>query len=68
MYTSMLFLVSLVNKYGERVPLQLGTLVLDHLVVTMTMEELQQARDTWKQVHLSTVISKRNMIENSSIP
>ena len=36
-----LFLIILDNKYGERVPVQLGTLVIDHLVVTMTMEELQ---------------------------
>ena len=51
-----LFLVILDKKYGERVPVQLGTLVIDHLVMTMTMEELQQVGDTWKQVHLRTVI------------
>ena len=38
-----LFLVISDNKYGERVPVQIGTLVIDHLVVTMTVEELQQA-------------------------
>ena len=31
-----LFLVVSDNKYGERVPVQLGTLVIDHLVATMT--------------------------------
>ena len=38
------------QKYGERVPIQIGTQVIDHLVVTMTKKELQQAGDTWKQV------------------
>ena len=42
------FLVILGNKYGKRVPIQIGTLVIDHLVSVMTMEELQQAGDTWK--------------------
>ena len=56
----MLCLVILDHKYGERVPVQIGTQVTDHLVATMTKKELQQATETWKQVHLSTVISKRN--------
>ena len=37
----MLFLVVLDNKYGERVHVQLGILVIDPLVMTMTKEELQ---------------------------
>ena len=36
---------------------------MDHLVVTMTTAELQRAGETWKQVHLSTVLSKRNTVE-----
>ena len=52
----MLFLVTLGNKYEERIPGQLGTLVIDYMVVTMTRKELQQASDTWKQVHLNTII------------
>ena len=63
-----LSLVILENKYGERVPVQIGTLVIDHLVATMTAEELQQAGDTWKQVHLGTVISKRNTVESHNMP
>ena len=55
----MLFLVIPDHKYGERVPVQIGTQVIDHLVVTMTKKEFQQAGDTLKQVHLTTVISKR---------
>ena len=33
----------------------------------MTTEELQQAGQTWKQVHISTVISKRNTVETPGI-
>ena len=36
-----LFLIILNNKYGERVPGQWGTLVIDNVVATMTTEELQ---------------------------
>ena len=48
-------------------PVQIGTLVIDHLVMTKVVEELQHARDTWKQVYLSTVISKRNTVESLNI-
>ena len=41
-----LFLVVSDHKYGEWVPVQLGTLVIDPLVVIMTLEELQQACGT----------------------
>ena len=64
----MLILVVLEHKYGERVPVQIGTQGIDHLVVTMTEKELQQAGDTWKQAHLSTVISKRNTVKGLHIP
>ena len=45
-----------------------STQVIDHLVMTMTGEELQQVGNTWKQVHLSTVIPKRNTMESLKIP
>ena len=41
-----LFLVALDHKYWKRVPIQIGTQVIDHLVVTMTKKELQQAWET----------------------
>ena len=37
-------------------------------VVTVTGKILQQAGHTLKQVHLSTVISKRNAMEGSDVP
>ena len=64
----MLYLIILEHKYWEGVPVQTGTQVIDHLVATMTGEELQQAGETWKQVHLSTVILKRNIMESLNIP
>ena len=64
----MLFLVILDHKYLERVPVQIGTQVIDHLVVTMTKRELQQAGYICKQVHLSTVIYKWNTVKGLNIP
>ena len=58
------FTVVLDHKYGERVPLQIGTQVIDHLVVTMTKKELQQVGKIWNQLHLSTVIFKKEYHEN----
>ena len=63
-----LFLVILDHKYVEGVPVQLGNLVTDHSVVTVISEELQHAGETWKQIHLSTVLSKRSTAESPSIP
>ena len=60
-------MVVLDHKYGDWVPVQLGTLILEQLVVTMTTEKIQQAGETWKQVHLSTVLSKTNTVESLSI-
>ena len=48
-----LFLAILDHKYWKKVPVLIGTYVIDHLVMNMTKEELQQTRDTWNQVHLS---------------
>ena len=62
-----LFLVISDHKYGEKAPVQIGTQVIDHLVVTMTKKELQQSGEMWKQVQLSTVISKRNVVKGMNI-
>ena len=64
----MLFLVITDHKYGERVAVQIGTQGRDHLVANMTGEELQEAGDILKQVHLNTVISKRNTMKSLNIP
>ena len=64
----MLFLVIPDHKYGERVPVQIGTQIINHLLATMTEEELQQAGETRRQVHLCTVILKRNTMESLDVP
>ena len=64
----MLYLLISDHKYGERVPVQIGAQVIDHLILTMTEKELQQAEEISKQVHLSTVISKRNTMKSMMIP
>ena len=38
------------------------------MVMTMTTEELLQEGGTWKQAHLSPVLSKRNTVESPSMP
>ena len=48
--------------------MQIGTKVIDHLVGTITETELQQAGETWKQVQLSTLISKRDTLKGLNIP
>ena len=64
----MLLVVILDNKYQKRVPVEIGTLVIDHLVATMTFEDLQQAGVTWKNLHLSTVFWKRNTVKSLNVP
>ena len=48
--------------------MQIGTQVINHLVVTMTEKQLQKAGETWKQVHLGTIVSKRNTVKGLDIP
>ena len=64
----MLFLVISDQKYVKRVPMQVGTHIIDHLVTTMTEKELQQSGEIWKQLHLSSVISKRNTVKGLDVP
>ena len=63
-----LFLVVSNHKYGERVLVQIGSQVIEYLVVTITEKELQQAGETWKQVHVSMIVSKRNIVKGLDIP
>ena len=60
-----LFLVVANHRYGDRVQVQIGILVIDQLV---TKKELQMAWETWKQVHLGTIVSKRNTIKGLDVP
>ena len=64
----MLFLVVANHKYGDRVPEQIGTQVIDQLVVPMAKEKLQKAEETWRKVHLGTIVLKRNTIGSPDAP
>ena len=48
--------------------MQIGTQVIDQLVATMTKKELQETGETWKQVHLNTIVQKRNTVKGLDIP
>ena len=61
----MLFLVVANHRYQNWVPVQIGIQVINQLVATMTEKELQKAGETWRLVHLGTIVSKRNTIESS---
>ena len=63
-----LYLVVSNHKYGDKVLVQIGTLATDQLVATIAKKELQEARETWKQVHLSTIVSKRNTVKGLDVP
>ena len=64
----MIFLIVANHKYGERVPVQIGTQVIDQLVRTMTKKEFQKAGEIGKQVYLGTTVSKRNTVKGLDIP
>ena len=64
----MLFLVAANCKYGDRLPKQIGTQVIDQLVATMTKKELQKAGETCRQVHLGIIVLKINTVEGPNAP
>ena len=42
-----LFWVVANHTYGDRVPVQISTYIIDQLVASMTEKELQKAGETW---------------------
>ena len=55
----MLFLVVPNSTYGDRVPLQVGTLQIDMMVDLTTEAELNTLGKTWKQSELSTHLAMK---------
>ena len=47
------------SPYSLRVPIQLGTTVLDRAMARITVEELAHASDTWQQTYMSTMVTAR---------
>ena len=54
------------HKNGQRVPVQIGSQVIDHFVVTIR-KNCNRLGKPGKQVHLSTVISKRNTLKGLNV-
>ena len=63
-----LFLVVSNHKYRDRDPVQIGTQVIDQLVAAMAKKQLQEARETWKQVHFGTIFSKQITVKGLDVP
>ena len=47
------------SPYSLRVPIQLGTTVLDRDMARITVEELACASNTWQQTYMSTVVTAK---------
>ena len=46
------------TKYHERVPIQVGSHVIDQVTNCISEEELQSLSQSWKTAYVSTIISK----------
>ena len=53
------------SYYSLRVPIQLGTTVLDRAMARITVEELAHASNTWQQTYMSTMVTTKvaSMVE-----
>ena len=47
------------SPYSMRVPIQLGTTVLDRPMARITEEELAHASDIWWQTYISTMVTAK---------
>ena len=46
------------TKYHKRVPIQVGSQVIDQVTSCISEEELQSLSQSWKTAYVSTIISK----------
>ena len=46
------------SKYGEIVPMQIGSFIMDKIVILIISQEIGNFLETWKQAHASTILSK----------
>ena len=63
-YEDILVLVIEDNQYGEQVPVQIVSTIIDKLIQTMTQQELHEAGKIWKKIHTIAVLSKKLHEEN----
>ena len=49
-------------KYGYRVPIHIGTRVIDKAMRLIMKEDLDRATDSWKHTHVSMALEKTNQV------
>ena len=47
-----------ITKYHKRIPIQVGSQVIDQVISCISKEELQSLAQSWKTAYVSTIISK----------
>ena len=52
------------TQYHKRVPIQVGSCIIDQLTNCITEEELQSLSQTWKLAYVSTIISKSSQVSD----
>ena len=50
--------------YHERVPIQVGSRIIDQIVKSLTEEELKSLSQSWKLAYISIVLSKSSQVSN----
>ena len=52
------------THYHRRVPIQVGSQVIDQVANCITEEELQSLSQSWKLAYVSTIISKSSQVSD----
>ena len=52
------------NHYHKRVPLQVGSQIIDQVTNCITKDELKSLSQSWKLVGVSTVLSKSSQVSD----
>ena len=52
------------THYHRRVPIQVGSQIIDQLNKCITEEELKMLSQSWKLVYVSTIISKSSQVSD----
>ena len=63
----LMFVSSTITKYHKRVPIQIGSCVIDQVTNCISEEELQSLSQSWKTAYVSTIISKTISISDPDV-
>ena len=53
-----------ITCYHKRVPIQVGSRIIDQIVKSLTEEELKSLSQSWKLAYMSTVLSKSSQVSD----